>query len=392
MKLSDRACKAAKPRERQFKLYDGDGLYLLVKPNGSKLWQFGFRWNGKQRVASFGPYPEVSLARARDKRREARRQVREGVNPVRPKQDVGDSFRAMAEACMAQKGVSVETRQLNTMRTRLERDIYPEFGDDPIGTVTAKDVLRALRKIEDRGAADVARRVKQYVSQVFRYAIGAGHAARDVTQDLRGLLRARRRVRHNPKLSAPEIPDFLERLYRYDGDDQTRYAILFVLHTLVRTKELRFAKRTGEWDLDAHAPLWRVPAERMKMREDHIVPLTDQSRAILAILRDHDDAYLCPGLRGGAMSENTMLYALYRMGYKGKLTVHGLRGTASTVLNESGRFEPDWIERQLAHDERNKVRAAYNAAQYIDKRRDMMRWWSTYLAERMPPAWRLGKR
>ena len=263
---------------------------------------------------------------------------------------------------------------------RLEAHILPKLGPRPIADITAPEVLAMLRAVEDRGTLETARRVMNISGQIFMYAIATGRAERNPVPDLRGALKTPV-VRHHSFLKENELPLYLEKLEAYDGSLQTRLALRFLLLTFVRTNELRAAQWT---EIDWDKAEWRIPAERMKMKELHIVPLSRQTIAVLRELEKHSGnrQYVFPNEHRPAtfMSENTMLYALYRMGYHSRATGHGFRSTASTILNENG-FRADVIERQLAHSERNSVRAAYNHAQYLPERRQMMQWWADYLDE-----------
>ena len=239
-------------------------------------------------------------------------------------------------------------------------------------------MLAALREIEKRGAIDIAHRALQTIGQIFRYAIATGGAERDISADLRGSLRTRK-ASHYARLEAKELPEFFLRLEEYNGDLQTKLALKLLILTFVRTGELRGAK----WEeIDVEKAQWRIPAERMKMRDPHIVPLSHQAIEIIKTLEpiSKHSLHLFPNRNKptNCISENTLLYAIYRLGYHNRATTHGFRATASTILNEQG-FRPDVIERQLAHAERNKVRASYNHAQYLPERREMMQWWGGYL-------------
>jgi integrase len=254
------------------------------------------------------------------------------------------------------------------------------MGDRPISDITAPELLSVLRVVENTGALDLAQRLLQASGQIFRYAIATGRAERNPAADLRGALKPAVRT-HQAYLKANELPEYLRKLEAYDGNPQTKWALKFLLLTFVRTGELRGA----EWaEIDFDKAEWRIPAERMKMRDLHIVPLSRQALAVLRELQPLTGQwhYVFPNQHkpSGCMSENTMLFGLYRMGYHSKATGHGFRSTASTILNEHG-FTPDVIERQLAHSERNTVRAAYNHAQYLPERRKMMQWWADYLDE-----------
>jgi integrase len=227
----------------------------------------------------------------------------------------------------------------------------------------------------------MARRLNNHVGEIFRYAVALGVAKRDPSRDITAALKERPPVKHRAAMPRKELPLFFGKLEQEPLEKSTKIALLLTIYTLVRTNETRFARWSEFEDLDGKRPLWRIPPERMKMRSEHLVPLAPSVRSLLQELQaiDLPGPHLFPGNRKGVMSENTMLYALYRLGYHGKATVHGFRGTGSTILNESGKFEPDWIERQLAHDERDQIRAAYNSAQYLKQRRIMLEWWATYL-------------
>jgi len=385
MPLSDATCRNAKGRDKPYKLSDGGGLYLYVTPNGSRLWRQKYRFNGKEKLLSFGPYPAIRITEAREKSEAAKRQLANGLDPAlglvaedaRAAGD-GETFKTIADEWL--RGMNERWAAAHALRvgSRLRDDVYPHIGDMPIDSIGAPDVLAMLRKIEERGALEMAKRVCQSCGQVFRYAIATGRAERDPTGDLRGALKPSPRVRHQAKLPANELPEFVRRLRAYEGDPVTPLALEFLIHTWTRTGEVRGA----EWS-EIDGDLWRIPAERMKMSRDHLVPLTPQSQAILARLKaiGRGSAYIAPGVLGGMMSANTLIYALYRMGYHSRATVHGFRGTASTLANESGLFRADVIERQLAHVPGDAVRSAYNAAEYLAERRAMMTWWSNHLDE-----------
>lgn len=390
MPLSDAACRNAKPREKPFKIFDGGGLHLLVNPNGSKLWRLATPLNGKGILMSFGRYPEVPLADARAQAFAAKEAIAKGIDPRRL--GAGESRIVSRHDPLSFQALAIEWHALQCpgwvdahaerVLSRFKRDVFPEIGERRIDSIEPPDVLEVIRKVEARGALDVSRRLRQQIGAVFRFAIAKGVATRDPSADITAALASRPRVRHHAKLKAAEIQDFYKRLIEYDGDRQTRLAIEFIMHTFVRTSELRFAT-LAEFDTKADHPVWRIPPERMKRPFEHVVPLTPQSLEIFEELKTlaGKSPLLLPGKTPEKpISANTMIFALYRMGYHSRLTMHGFRGTASTILNESGRFDPDWIERQLAHVEENKIRGAYNAAQWLTQRTDMMRWWSNYLS------------
>lgn len=385
MKLSDLKIRKIRPGPKPQKYADGEGLLIRVTPQGGKHWKLAYRFNGKQKELSFGSYPTVSLKRARALRDEAKELISEGSDPAAVKRQEkrrrprnANTFEAVAREWHASQAASWTPKYAALIMNRMENDLFPEIGDRAVDSVEPPEMLTVIRKIEMR-AVNMARRVNVHASSVFRYAIASGLATRDPTQDIRGALQACPPVKHSPSLKAKDIPEFLGRLSRYDGARRTYLALRLVVYTFVRTTELRFARWSEMEGLSGDEPLWRIPAERMKMRSDHLVPLSTQAVGILEQLPTGEDLIFASKTVSGVISENTLLYALYRLGYHSRLTVHGFRSTASTVLNESGLFNSDWIEKQLAHEDRDKVRSAYNAAQYLEQRRKMMCWWADYI-------------
>ena len=391
MPLTDAKIRALKPAVKPYKRSDGLGLILQVNPVGSKLWRLAYRFDGKQKVLSGGSYPGMGLAAARAWRDEAKEQLAAGVDPSEQRRKskreaaiaAAKDFASVARDWHESRKARWSERYAWITLRRLEADIFPSIGKMTISKIEPADILAAIRKIEKRGSIDMARRLNNHVGEVFRYAVALGIAPRDPSRDIMAALKIRPPVKHRASLAAAELPSFFAKLGAEALEPLTRYALLLTVFTLVRTNETRFAVWSEFEGLDGEEPLWRIPAARMKMRSPHLVPLAPRVVAMLKELRalGFNGPFVFPGVRKGVISENTMLYALYRLGYHGKATVHGFRGTGSTILNESGLFDPDWIERQLAHDERNKVRAAYNAAQYLPQRRRMMEWWGAYLAE-----------
>jgi integrase len=388
MSLSDAKVRNAKPRQKPYKIADGEGLFLYVTPSGGKYWRFKYFFGGKEKLLALGVYPEITLADARERRTQARRTLALGQDPGEAKKEAkrlatfksANTFDAIAREWFEKRKAGWAPSSARTMLDRLERHAFPKLGPRPIADITAPEVLAMLRAVEARGTVHTARRVMQLCGQVFMYAIATGRAERNPVPDLRGAI-GTTVVKHRPYLHAAELPEFLRKLTSYDGDLLTRLALRLLLLTFVRTIELRGATWT-EIDLDKAE--WRISAQRMKMNELHIVPLSRQAVAVLRELENltGTQQYIFPNQNtpGKFMSENTMLYALYRMGYHSRATGHGFRSTASTILNEHG-FRADVIERQLAHSERNSVRAAYNHAQYLAERREMMQWWADYLDE-----------
>jgi integrase len=388
MSLSDAKVRNAKPKTKPYKIADGDGLFLHVSPTGSKYWRLKYFFGGKEKLLALGVYPEITLADARDRRAQARKTLASGIDPANVKKEVkrlailrsANAFETIAREWFDKRAHKWAPSSAATTLARLEQHILPKLGDRPIAEITAPEVLAMARVLEGRGVLETARRVMQICGQIFGYAIATGRADRNPVPDLRGALKASV-TKHYSFLKATELPEFLAKLDAYDGDVETKLALRLLLLTFVRTTELRAAEWT---EIDWKKAEWRIPAERMKMRELHVVPLSRQAIAVLQELqrRSGNRKYLFPNQHNSEsfMSENTMLYALYRMGYHSRTTGHGFRSTASTILNEHG-FRADVIERQLAHTERNTVRAAYNHAQYLSERRQMMQWWADYLGQ-----------
>jgi len=384
--LSDAKVRNSKAKDKPYKIADGDGLYLLVMPNGSKYWRLKYFFNGKEKVLALGVYPEVSLGEAREGRSKAKKTLSAGKDPGQQKKEIkrhtaisgANTFEIVAREWFENREHSWAPGSIRTKRIHLESHLLPRIGSRPISEITAPELLEMAREIEGRGTLDTARRVMQMTGQVFMYAIATGRVERNPVPDLRGALKTPV-VQHHSYLQANELPDFLRKLDGYDGSLLTKLALWLLILTFVRTNELRGATwREVDWDKAE----WRIPAERMKMKELHIVPLSKQAVSVLREIEKitGNADFIFPNQHNPAtfMSENTMLYALYRMGYHSRATGHGFRSTASTILNEH-EFRADVIERQLAHSERNRVRAAYNHAQYLPERRKMMQWWADYL-------------
>ncbi|OSM50461.1 integrase [Aeromonas salmonicida subsp. salmonicida] len=362
------------------KLADEKGLFLLVNKSG-KYWKLKYRHGGKEKKLALGVYPEVSLREARAKRDEARRVIAEGIDPglVRKQSKVAsrlvseNSLEVLAREWHQSQFALWSPGHATRVIESLEVDVFPDLGLVPITELTAPMILEALRKVEKRGATETAGRILQRVSAIMRYAIQTGRASYNPAQDLRGALKATKQE-HRPALPRSELPEFFRRLEAEPLNPATRLALHLLMLTMTRPGEVRFAR----WDeFDMERAEWRIPAARMKMRTEHLVPLSRQALAVLDELHQltgHCEL-LFPSERKltNPMSENTLSYAMGRMGYKGIATPHGFRALASTTLNEEG-FDPDVIERQLAHAERNKVRAAYHRAEYLDDRRKLLQW------------------
>lgn len=386
--LSDAKARNAKPKSKPYKIADGDGLFLVIRPSGSKYWRLKYFFGGKEKLLALGVYPEVSLADARERRAQARKVLAAGNDPGEVRKEAkrlatqksANAFEVIAREWLEMRKHEWTPGHIRAKCCQVETHVLPKLGKRPIAEITAPEVLAMARVVEGRGTLHTARRVMQVTGQIFMYAIATGRAERNPVPDLRGALKTPV-VKHYSFLKESDLPRYLKKLEAYDGSVQTRLALRLLLLTFVRTNELRSAQWTEiEWDKAE----WRIPAERMKMKELHIIPLSEQAIAVLRDLEKHSGhrKYVFPNEHNPAsfMSENTMLYALYRMGYHSRATGHGFRSTASTILNEHG-FRADVIERQLAHSERNSVRAAYNHAQYLVERREMMQWWADYLDE-----------
>jgi integrase len=382
--LTDTVIKAAKPQEKPYKLSDRDGLVLLVNPNGSRWWRLRFHFEGKEKMFSLGTYPEVPLKRAREKRDEARRLLADGINPSAKrsaeKAAVTDTFEAVGREWFAQQTPNWAPSHSIKILARLEQDLFPWLGSRPVGAIKAAELLGTLRRIEKRGALDTAHRAHQNSGQIFRYAVATGRAERDPSGDLRGAL-APAKPSHYPTITDPEkIGVLLRAIDGYSGSQIVRLALKLAPLVFVRPGELRAAEWT---EFDFKKQEWRIRAERMKARVQHIVPLSKQAIVVLEELQPltGDTKYLFPSIRTWIkpMSENTVNAALRGLGFSSdELTAHGFRSMASTLLNEQG-WHRDAIERQLAHGERDQVRAAYNYAEHLPERRKMMQSWADYL-------------
>ena len=385
--LTDTKVRTIKPTEKPQKLFDGGGLFLLVTPTGGRLWRFKYRFGGSEKLLSIGTYPETSLAEARQRRDQASALLANGIDPSETKKaqkaagnQETETFEIIAREWYAKFSPSWATSHAKTTIRRLELFIFPWLGARPVKTITAPELLAALRRIEAKGALETAHRVKQVCGQVFRYAIATGRAERDPSGDLRGAIPPAS-GKHMATITDPkEIAGLLRSIDDYRGSIVTRCALQLAPLVFVRPGELRQA----EWsEFNLETAEWRIPAEKMKAGAVHIVPL---SRQALDILREihpltGHGRYVFPSPRTDSrpMSSNAILSALRRMGYaKDEMSGHGFRSMASTLLNEQG-WNRDAIERQLAHAERNSVRAAYNYAEFMPERKKMMQAWADYL-------------
>ncbi|MGQ0430347.1 MAG: tyrosine-type recombinase/integrase [Gammaproteobacteria bacterium] len=380
--LTDTQVRAVRPGERPRRLADRDGLYLQVDPNGGRYWRFNYRFKGRQKTLALGVYPDVSLAKARLRLREARELLADGLDPSGRKRAVGKTFEAVAREWHARWSAQLQGRYSHYVLKRFEEDVFPMIGAQPPSDIPASAFRDVVQKIEARGALEIARRVLQKCGQIMRYAVAHDYVTRNPVVDVRpaDILRPRKR-RHYPRLDANELPALLLAIDRYVGAEHTRLALKLMLLTFVRTSEL-IGARWPEFDIGASR--WDIPAERMKMKSPHIVPLSAQAKSVLGELRvisfGHDYVFPSDVSPAKSMSSNTILFALYRMGYRGRMTGHGFRGVASTILHEQG-WPHEHIELQLAHQERDEISAAYNHALYLQPRARMMQAWADHLDE-----------
>ncbi len=387
MALTATQVKNTKPGEKPIKLTDGEGLYLEIRPTGTKLWRYRYRIDGKENLYALGEFPALGLADARLLRAEARELVKKGIHPLRDRKatqvaqvaEDANTFESVGQEWIAHRKSRWSSGHLKQVERIMGADVFAVIGDRPIRSVTAADLLAILKKIERREAASVAYMVRRWCSAIFRYAVATLRADGDPAAALRGAIHLPKTTHHKP-IAREQVTDLLTALESYGGFRTTVIALRLMLLTAVRTVELR-AARWAEFDLDAAQ--WRIPGERMKMSELHIVPLSRQAVALLRELHTHTGGgdYLFPNYRtpGTCMTATTLNRALERLGFAGKdgigFSAHGVRGTFSTLLNELG-YRPDVIERQLAHVDRNAVRAAYNQAQYLPERQVMMQQWA----------------
>ena len=394
MPLTDTAVRAARPRTKARKLFDRGGLYLEVSPAGGKWWRWKYRFGGKEKRLSFGVYPDVSLKLARERRDAVRRQLSDGIDPgqARKAQKLAlagaESFEAVAREWHSKFSPRwSDSHSVRTLR-RFENDLFPWLGKRSVADIKAPELLSVLRRIESRGALETAHRAMQNCGQVFRYAVATGRADRDPTGDIRGALPSPRQRHHASIIDPKRIGELLRAIDYYEGYFVTKGALRLAPLVFVRPGELRQA----QWpEIDFDKAEWRIPAHRMKMREQHIVPLSRQAGDILRELepvtnrvttvKPNTSRFVFPSARSRdcPMSQNAVLAALRRMGYtKDEMTGHGFRSMASTLLHEQG-WNHQVIERQLAHAERNAVSAAYNFAEHLPERRMMMQAWADYL-------------
>jgi integrase len=385
MPLTDTAIRNAKPSNKPVRMFDERGLYLEVTPSGGKWWRFKFRFDGKEKLLSMGTFPDTSLKKARERRDEARAQLADGADPgaarkalkLARKLGAANTLEAVAHAWLMHRANAWSERTRTVIAASLQNDVFPALGGKPISEIQPADIRNLVQAIEGRGAGETAGRVFQRLRSICRYAVAHDLISVDPTYPLKPAeIFKPRRVEHRAAMSERDVPTFLHRLAAYEGDPTTVAALTLLMLTAVRPGELRGAR----WEeIDTEQKLWRVPAERMKMKTAHTVPLSEQALAILDIMRPitGEGALVLPSpfYPGKPLSDGTLNSALARMGYKGLATAHGFRTLFSTCANEAG-WNRDYIEKQLAHEDRDDVRSAYNRAQWLDERAKMMQWWA----------------
>ncbi|CAM6583803.1 Integrase/recombinase, includes phage integrase [Escherichia coli] len=386
MKLNARQVDAAKPREKVYKLADGAGLYLEVVPSGSRYWRMKYRFNGKEKRMAFGVYPAVSLAQARALRDDAKKKLAEGIDPSLAKKEeklvrdvqLNNTFQAVALEWHGTKVSRWSEGYASDIIEAFNKDIFPYIGQQPVNEIKPLVLLNVLRRIESRGATEKAKKVRQRCSEVFRYAIVTGRAEYNPAADLTSAMSGHE-SKHYPFLTVEELPDFFKALAGYTGSPLVVLAARLLILTGVRTGELRGAF-WSEFDLEK--AVWEIPAERMKMKRPHLVPLSTQALEIVQQLKVMSGQYplVFPGRNDPrkTMSEASINQVFKRIGYTGRVTGHGFRHTMSTILHEEG-FNTAWIETQLAHVDKNAIRGTYNHALYLEGRREMMQWYADYI-------------
>jgi integrase len=388
MALTDIAIRKAKPADSPIRLFDGGGLYLEVVPSGGKWWRLKYRHGGKEKRLSLGTFPDTSLKAAREARDKARKQVAAGIDPSSERKAAKEAVRLATLSTLERvgrawlehrsKAWTVGTRAM--IAASLENDVFPTLGSRPVGDVQPREIRDVVQQIEARGAGETAGRVFQRLRAIYRYAVAHDLAAVDPTYPLKpSEIFKPRKTKHRASLSERDVPGFLHKLDKYEGESATKSALELLMLTATRPGELRGAR----WDeIDERAALWRIPASRMKMKTEHAVPLSKQALRLLTTMRkmagDGPMVFPSPFYPGKPLSDGTLNSALARLGYKGIATAHGFRTLFSTCANEAG-WNSDVIEKQLAHEERDEVRNAYNRAQWLAERTKLMQWWADRL-------------
>lgn len=388
MTLTARQVETAKPKEKSYKLFDGGGLYLEVTAKGSRYWRMKYRFGGKEKRLAFGVFPTVTLAEAREMRNQAKKVLAAGGDPGEIKKEekaiqklsTGNTFEAIAREWHKSKADRWSLRYRDEIIDTFEKDIFPYIGKRPIAEIKPLELLETLRRMEKRGALEKMRKVRQRCGEVYRYAIITGRAEYNPAPDLATALTPPKK-QHFPFLTAEELPYFLKDLAGYTGSVITKTATKIILLTAVRTQELRFAR----WqDIDLEKGIWEIPAEVMKMKRPHVVPLSKQVIELFNSLKPlsghYELVFIGRNDHRKPISKESVNQVIELLGYKGRLTGHGFRHTMSTILHEKG-YNSAWIETQLAHIDKNAIRGTYNHAQYLDGRREMMQWYADYMDE-----------
>ncbi|HEY2559326.1 MAG TPA: integrase arm-type DNA-binding domain-containing protein [Caldimonas sp.] len=388
MSLSDAAIRNAKPGAKTVRMFDGGGLYLELAPSGGKWWRLKYRHGNKEKRLSLGIYPDVGLKVARARRDEARKQIAEGVDPSAARQETKHAMRrdalstleAVSRAWLAHRASGWSPGTLEAIKASLENHVFPAIGARPIRAIVARDIKQVVQAIDKQGAGETAGRLFQRLRSIYRYALSEDLVETDPTYPLKPaeILRPRD-VTHRLALSEVDMPVFFGRLDAYEGDPSTKAALELLILTAVRPGELRGAR----WkEIDYSRSVWRIPAVRMKMAAEHLVPLSIQARTVLESIKcvsgGHELVFPSPFYPGKSLSDGTLNSALARLGYKGIATAHGFRTLFSMCANEAG-WNSDVIEKQLSHDERDEVRGAYNRAQWLPERVKLMQWWANHL-------------
>jgi len=403
-KLTELTIKKAKPKEKQYKLADGEGMYLRVYPNGSKYWQLKYRFDGKHKTLSFGVWPEVGITEAREKRFEARKIMKQGIDPLQEKkqkisnkheqelekeieeQRKANTLKNVAEEWHQRQAPQWTEKHTTDVLNSLKYHVFPDLGERPISEINKKEVIATLRKLESEGKHETCYRVRQRLDAIFEYAEISELCISNPASGLHKIF-TKPQPKEHASLPISELPVYLKKVENDVGTyPSTKLAMFFMIHVFVRTKSLRHSI-WNDFNLDCDKPLWIVPDYDMKNRVNLHVPLSAQAVRILHDMKQFSgpDGYVFPQPRNPkkAMSENTLLYFSNRLGYAGRNTIHGFRKTASTALNESGKWSHDSIELQMSHLVGTKVSRTYNKAEHLEERRKMMYWWSDYVESLM---------
>jgi integrase len=380
--LTSTKINSLKPKGKPYKTADAHGLYIDVRPTGAKFWRQKYRYNGVEKLLTHGKYPIVSLAEARKLRDAAIKLLSDGTDPSKAKRQskarLSNTFGAIAKEWFDRQSINWKPIHSDKVWRQMEADLVPYLKDEPIDKISPTDLLEVLRRVEGRGALDVASRLRQRCEGIFKLAILTERADNNPATQLVGVLKTKK-VKHLKALDHKELPEFFAKLEAFESHPVVKAGVKIIAHTFIRSKELRLIPWS---EIDFDERVWLIPSERMKMTGDHFIPLTEPVIALLRELQmyngDREHVFASPQRPKQPISTNAMIQVLYRMGYKGRATVHGFRATASTYLNESG-YNPDAIERQLSHTQRNQVRAAYNRSEYLEERTRLLRDWSAYL-------------